>query len=117
MENRTASFAYLLDRLLVAVLQCLNNGEVTERGLARLIGISQPQMHNVLKGKRRLQPELADRLLQALDLDLFDLLSARPGDLENSSSALSSAAPRKPPVSSMSRKRDSRVVLRHKLTG
>ena len=52
----------------------INNGHISERGLARLLGVSQPQIHNVLKGKRRLQPELADRLLEKFKIDLRELL-------------------------------------------
>ena len=52
------------------------NGDFTERGLARILGVSQPQMHNVLKGARKLTPELADRLLARLGIDLLDLLEA-----------------------------------------
>ena len=52
----------------------INNGELSERGLARLLGISQPQIHNVLKGRRRLQADLADRLLEKFCIDLRDLL-------------------------------------------
>ena len=75
-RNSAASFSVLLDRLLDTVLLRLNNGDITERSLARVVGISQPQMHNVLKRKRRLQPELADRLLAQFELDISDLLAA-----------------------------------------
>ncbi len=51
----------------------IDNGEFTERGLARLIGVSQPQFHNVLKGKRKLQAKLADRILQKLEISILDL--------------------------------------------
>ena len=37
-------------KLLARVRDRLHNGELTERGLARQIGISQPHVHNVLKG-------------------------------------------------------------------
>lgn len=36
--------------------------------------ISQPQMHNVLKGVRKLTPELADHLLQCFDMTVLDLV-------------------------------------------
>jgi hypothetical protein len=48
------SFEALLERLIFAVNARIKNGEYTERGLARILGISQPQMHNVLKGARTL---------------------------------------------------------------
>jgi plasmid maintenance system antidote protein VapI len=53
----------------------INNGEFTERGLSRVLGISQSQIHNVLKGARRLQMQLADRILTKLGLSLVDLLN------------------------------------------
>jgi plasmid maintenance system antidote protein VapI len=67
-------FIFLQQCLLSEVLRRINNGEITERGLARVIGVSQPQMHHVLKGKRRLQVELADRLLEKFGIDLQTLL-------------------------------------------
>ncbi len=39
-----------------------------------MMGISQPQIHNVLKGARKLRPEIADRLIAALKMALLDLL-------------------------------------------
>ena len=38
-----------------------------------MLGISQPQMHNVLKGARKLRPELADRLVASLEITVADL--------------------------------------------
>jgi transcriptional regulator with XRE-family HTH domain len=52
----------------------VRNGEVTERGLALRAGISQPYLHNVLKGARQMTPDLADRLLRELNLKVADLL-------------------------------------------
>ncbi|HEX4808846.1 MAG TPA: hypothetical protein VH325_07950 [Bryobacteraceae bacterium] len=40
-----------------------------------MLDISQPQMHNVLKGQRRLQSELADALLRKLGLTVLDLFN------------------------------------------
>ena len=63
--------------MLIALLKTrINNGHFTERGLARILGISQPQLHNVMKGKRRLQTELADRILDKFGLDVLDLIDA-----------------------------------------
>lgn len=54
-----------------------------------MLGISQPQIHNLLKGARKLRPEVADRLIASLKMALVDLLetaelreqlSARPAD-------------------------------------
>jgi hypothetical protein len=46
----------------------VRSGDVSERGLARKAGISQPHMHNVLKGIRTLSPVAADRLMRALNV-------------------------------------------------
>ncbi|HYP06665.1 MAG TPA: helix-turn-helix transcriptional regulator [Bryobacteraceae bacterium] len=60
---------------LIGVLRArVRNGELTERGLARLVGVSQPHIHNVLKGARALSPELSDQILQHLRLSLLDLI-------------------------------------------
>ena len=59
--------------------ELVRGGEMTERGLARLTHVSQPHMHNVLKGKRVLSPGTADKILLQLHLDLLDLLE--PGEL------------------------------------
>ena len=67
------------ERLTAHLRGLVRSGEVTERGLARLTRVSQPHMHNVLKGKRTLSPETADKILLHLRLDLLDLLE--PGEL------------------------------------
>lgn len=72
--NKNATFGALQTRLIQLVNTRIQNGDFTERGLARILGISQPQIHNVLKGARKLQPELADRLLGKLGIDVTDLL-------------------------------------------
>ena len=67
-------------RRVVAHLRGLvRNGQITERGLARLTGISQSHVHNVLKGVRDLTPEIGDVILHELKLDLLDLVE--PEDL------------------------------------
>ncbi len=60
----------------------VRSGEFTERRLAQLTGISQPHIHNVLKGKRSLSIETADLIMGVLRMDLLDLLDAeeRRGD-------------------------------------
>lgn len=60
-------------KLLAYVRNEVRNGELTERGFARLIGISQPHAHNVLKGARTLSPEVFDLVLKYLHLSLLDL--------------------------------------------
>lgn len=69
------TFGELQTRLIQTLRLKLNNGEFTERGLARISGISQPQVHNLLKGARRLSPESADILLEAVQLSVLDLLT------------------------------------------
>lgn len=70
------SFSDLNERLLVVAKMRIRNGLVTERGLARSIGVSQPHLHNVLKGARALTNDTADRLLLGLQIGVADLLSA-----------------------------------------
>ena len=62
-------------KLLAYVVDRIHNGELTERGFARLIGISQPHVHNVLKGVRKLSPEIFDSILKYFYMSLLDLAS------------------------------------------
>jgi plasmid maintenance system antidote protein VapI len=73
LSQQKLTFQVLQMRLIKTVNERILNGEFTERGLAKLLGISQPQIHNVLKGARKLGLELADRLLWAFGLTVFDL--------------------------------------------
>ncbi|MCL4793961.1 MAG: helix-turn-helix domain-containing protein [Bryobacteraceae bacterium] len=68
------SFGALHQRLIQQVRLRLFNGELTERRLARMIGVSQPHVHNVLKGVRSLTTEVADLLLAGLGLSTLDLI-------------------------------------------
>ena len=67
-------FQELEGRLIGIARERVRAGELTERGLARMCGISQPQIHNVLKNIRGLSTDSADRLLRALDLRVADLM-------------------------------------------
>jgi len=69
-------FELLQLRLIAHIQQRVQRGELTERGLARHTGISQPHLHNVLKGVRVLSPRMADLLLHHLRITLLDLLDA-----------------------------------------
>ena len=60
-------------KLLAYVVDRIHNGELTERRFARLIGISQPHAHNVLKGARNLSPEIFDSVLKYFHLSMLDL--------------------------------------------
>jgi transcriptional regulator with XRE-family HTH domain len=66
-------FAELLQRLLEQLNGKVSNGELTERGLARRVGLSQAHVHNVLKGARVLTADTADRMLRGLGIGLLDL--------------------------------------------
>lgn len=68
-------FECLQLRLIAHVQDRVQRGELTERGLARRTGISQPHLHNVLKGVRVLSPEIGDVLLRHLHITLLDLLN------------------------------------------
>ena len=67
-------------RLLAYVRDRIFHGELTERGLARRIGISQPHVHNVLKGVRNLSPEIFDSILHNFQMSLLDLAPAEDLD-------------------------------------
>lgn len=67
-------FADVRNALVTELRARVRNGELTERGLARIVGVSQPHIHNVLKGVRALSPELSDQILQHLRLSLLDLI-------------------------------------------
>lgn len=82
--SKRLTFSDLRSRLIHLLKLKLDNGEFTERGLARVSGISQPQVHNLLKGARRLSPDSADLLLDAVHLSVLDLLT----DSERSSTAV-----------------------------
>ena len=69
------TFVLLRSRLISLLQRRVRNGEWTVRALARRSGISQPHLHNVLKGIRQISEENADRLMQAAGLSIFDLLT------------------------------------------
>lgn len=75
-------FQDLQGKLIGIARERIQAGELTERGLARMCGISQPHIHNVLKNVRLLSTEALDRLMRALDIRVADLLwgvSKEPG--------------------------------------
>ena len=69
-------FESLQQRLIKHVHGLVQRGELTERGLARRTGISQPHLHNMLKGARALSPPMADLILRQLRMTVLDLLEA-----------------------------------------
>lgn len=68
------SFEELQRRLVLHLIVRVRSGELTERSLARITHVSQPHMHNVLKGKRSFSIQMADSILRELRMDIFDLL-------------------------------------------
>jgi transcriptional regulator with XRE-family HTH domain len=72
-------FHELERRFLEHLRARVRSGELTERHLARITGVSQPHIHNVLKGKRTLSANTADVILHILHLDLLDFI--RPEEL------------------------------------
>ena len=67
-------FLELERRLVLRLRERVRSGETTERGLARMTGVSQPHIHNVLKGKRFFSLEMADAVLRQLHLEILDLI-------------------------------------------
>jgi transcriptional regulator with XRE-family HTH domain len=68
------TFEKLQTRLVTSLRERVRSGETTERRVARMTGISQPHIHNVLKGKKLLSITMADEILRGLGLDLLDLI-------------------------------------------
>ena len=83
-------FRHLASRLTRYLNELVRRGEVSERGLAHLTGYSQPHIHNVLKGARGMNTELADQLMAGLGLSLLALFTQ---------DELSGLAPTAPPES------------------
>ena len=77
------TFHELQQRLLDELRQRVRSGAATERGLARISGISQSHLHNVLKGKRLLSIDKADEVLRSLEIDILRLI--HPDELRESS--------------------------------
>ena len=61
-------------QLIANLRERVRSGEISERSLARVTGISQPHLHHVLKGERSLSLAMADKILHKLQLDLMDLI-------------------------------------------
>jgi len=77
------TFHELQQRMLDELRQRVRSGAATERGLARISGISQSHLHNVLKGKRLLSIDKADEVLRSLEIDILRLI--HPDELRESS--------------------------------
>jgi transcriptional regulator with XRE-family HTH domain len=70
------NFERLLQCLVMEVNRRVRNGEWTERQLARRSGISQPHIHNVLKGARTLTPDVADQLMSVMGIPMEKVIDA-----------------------------------------
>ena len=68
------TFQDLEGRLRALLQEKLRRGEISQRQLARLTGFTQPHIHNVLKGARAMSRELADALLECLELSVRELV-------------------------------------------
>ena len=68
-----------MTQLCRALRERVHNGELTERGFARKVGLSQSHVHNVLSGSRVLTIRTADRILSGLGITVADLFD--PDDL------------------------------------
>jgi hypothetical protein len=71
---KTMTFQDLQQRLIEELRLRVRSGVTTERGLARLSGISQPHLHHVLKGKRTFSIEKSDEVLRRLQIDVLHLI-------------------------------------------
>lgn len=72
------TFLALHLRLVAEVQARIRNGNLSERGMARRLGVSQSHIHNVLKGARALSPAMSDRILEGLGISLVNLLEELP---------------------------------------
>jgi transcriptional regulator with XRE-family HTH domain len=88
-------FAEFHSRLVAYLRERVRSGELTERGLARMTGISQPHIHNVLKGKKFFSLDVCDAILSELNLDLFDLL--QPAEVKRQIIRLNLSCPSRSP--------------------
>lgn len=85
------TFEELRTRLIDDLRSRVRNGEVTERRLARVTGISQPHIHNLLKGVRILTPDLGDQILKSLHMslsDFIDIPASRRNEMGESDAAI-----------------------------
>lgn len=86
----------MLNRCRDAVRLRIRNGQITERALALRAGISQPHLHNVLKGARPMSAELADRLMRQLGMTITDFTEFGPRPPGSATAVPSGSSPRHP---------------------
>gem|GEM_PF-6839847 len=89
--------------------------------MARILRISQPHLHNVLKGVRHLSVELADRLMLKLGISVMDLIPEN--EMRNflgefiAQAPAESAKRKKPPLKSDRREREDRTPWKDSRNG
>jgi hypothetical protein len=71
----------MLSLVRAHVRTLVRNGQITERGLAARVRVSQTYLHRALKGTRAMTPDLADRLLYELETSLIDLVACNEAAL------------------------------------
>ncbi len=81
-KREDLTFKAIHVRLLAFVNDRVQSGEFSERSLAGRLGVSQPQLHNVLKGARKLQIELADAMLAEFRISVLELLTKEESALQ-----------------------------------
>lgn len=60
------TYAKALANEVQSIKAKLRRAGISESELARVAGLSQPHVHNVLSGVRRMTPSVADKLNKAL---------------------------------------------------
>jgi len=83
----------LVEAVLAHIRRRVNNGEWTERGLAVRLGVSQPHLHNVLKGERSASVGLMDLLISRLSIDLLALCGVPRRGPDRATSPASAQSP------------------------
>ena len=66
-------FTELCTRLLDRLRRLAESGTITESALARRLGVSPSHLHNTLKGVRGLTVSMADRILESMQWNIWDL--------------------------------------------
>ncbi|HEY3739000.1 MAG TPA: hypothetical protein VGL53_04105 [Bryobacteraceae bacterium] len=75
-SNRITALTFddLAQRLVRDLANLIRAGGMTERSLAVHLGLSQPHLHNVLHGARKLTPVVADQVMERLGWSALDLV-------------------------------------------
>lgn len=71
------TFHDLAELVRTSIKRRLLKGDITDSELAQHAGISLTQMRRILAGERPLTFEVADRILETLDLSLLDIMLMR----------------------------------------